>query len=188
MTVNDGIRNDVVYYKDFNSNELCSICREPASANSVAHTGGKDQELQHSVHRACIEPWLELHKTCPLCRRTIGFSWTERCVKEMKLIAKDASLRMLAMAAGVVARASVAAVVSVAEEDTGAAIAIAIASIAAGAIGLAVAAGEERAQLLGLYVILEGVVAGKEISLSARLGLAVIPAAAESVARMLNRN
>ncbi|CAH2210126.1 jg21406, partial [Pararge aegeria aegeria] len=28
-------------------------------------------ECEHFFHQACITPWLELHATCPICRRSL---------------------------------------------------------------------------------------------------------------------
>jgi len=52
--------------KEKNSN--CSVCWEDfAEGESV-----KQLECEHCFHGPCIVPWLELHGTCPVCRKELG--------------------------------------------------------------------------------------------------------------------
>lgn len=40
----------------------CSICMEPARDNAVL------TRCNHRFHSACVTPWLNSHRTCPMCR------------------------------------------------------------------------------------------------------------------------
>lgn len=40
----------------------CSICMEPARDNAVL------TRCNHRFHAACVTPWLNSHRTCPMCR------------------------------------------------------------------------------------------------------------------------
>jgi len=42
----------------------CSICMEPARDNAVL------TRCNHRFHSACVTPWLNSHRTCPMCRNT----------------------------------------------------------------------------------------------------------------------
>ena len=42
----------------------CSICMDPARDNAVLTT------CKHRFHRGCVTPWLNSHRTCPMCRNT----------------------------------------------------------------------------------------------------------------------
>ena len=42
----------------------CSICMEPARDNAVL------TRCNHRFHGACVTPWLNSHRTCPMCRNT----------------------------------------------------------------------------------------------------------------------
>jgi hypothetical protein len=46
----------------------CSICME------TYHNGDKLRSLpcHHEFHQACVDPWLGLHATCPLCRAAVA--------------------------------------------------------------------------------------------------------------------
>merc|ERR1712096_113962 len=47
----------------FDSFELCAVCQEK---------DGEQRYLllccSHTVHKACLDPWLDIKKECPLCR------------------------------------------------------------------------------------------------------------------------
>ena len=55
------------------SNKDCTICRQNLNEQSL-YNNGKDIELcihqgscGHSFHSECIQPWVNKHKTCPIC-------------------------------------------------------------------------------------------------------------------------
>ena len=57
---------------------MCSICLEPLSS----HDDDKEEEeetlaCQHKYHSKCIEKWMMHHSTCPMCRKSMGFSREE---------------------------------------------------------------------------------------------------------------
>ena len=45
----------------------CSICMEDFKLNESARL----LRCDHFYHNDCIIPWLELHDTCPLCRKSL---------------------------------------------------------------------------------------------------------------------
>merc|ERR1719402_2146278 len=46
----------------------CSVCWEDFTIGEEV----KRLECDHFYHGACIEPWLELHGTCPVCRKVLN--------------------------------------------------------------------------------------------------------------------
>jgi len=49
-------------------NSSCSVCWEDFSDGESV----KQLECEHCFHSGCIVPWLELHGTCPVCRKELG--------------------------------------------------------------------------------------------------------------------
>jgi RING-box protein 1 len=55
------------------SNTDCTICRHNLNEPSLYnHDKGIDSQVQkgscgHSFHCECIQPWVNKHKTCPIC-------------------------------------------------------------------------------------------------------------------------
>jgi len=49
-------------------NTSCSVCWEDFSDGETV----KQLECEHCFHSGCIVPWLELHGTCPVCRKELG--------------------------------------------------------------------------------------------------------------------
>ncbi|GBP87260.1 E3 ubiquitin-protein ligase RNF115 [Eumeta japonica] len=45
----------------------CSVCWETFKQGEQVSR----LECEHTFHSACIEPWLRLHATCPICRRSL---------------------------------------------------------------------------------------------------------------------
>ncbi|KAJ2748424.1 hypothetical protein IWQ56_007468, partial [Coemansia nantahalensis] len=57
----------------------CVICNEPAAG--AAPDPVTRLPCAHHFHRECVKPWLELHNTCPMCRREVPSDdprWLER--------------------------------------------------------------------------------------------------------------
>jgi len=48
--------------------QACSVCWEDFSEGEEV----KLLECQHCFHEGCIVPWLELHGTCPVCRKELN--------------------------------------------------------------------------------------------------------------------
>jgi len=48
---------------------MCPICLEQFATS--AHTGRTILSCRHKFHSACIEPWVDQHTNCPLCRADI---------------------------------------------------------------------------------------------------------------------
>lgn len=52
----------------------CAVCLEPFHNNQCLRV----LPCAHEYHRDCVDPWLLLRPTCPLCKRSIlGASWKE---------------------------------------------------------------------------------------------------------------
>merc|ERR1712098_523110 len=48
-------------------NSSCSVCWEDFTRDEWV----KELECGHCFHAACIDPWLEPHGTCPVCRKEL---------------------------------------------------------------------------------------------------------------------
>merc|ERR1719341_940337 len=48
--------------------QSCSVCWEDFTEGEEV----KLLECEHCFHSQCIVPWLELHGTCPVCRKELG--------------------------------------------------------------------------------------------------------------------
>ncbi|XP_055310471.1 E3 ubiquitin-protein ligase goliath isoform X2 [Sitodiplosis mosellana] len=59
-----------------NDNDCCAICIEPYKTTDVLRV----LPCKHEFHKACIDPWLLEHRTCPMCKMDIlkhyGFVFT----------------------------------------------------------------------------------------------------------------
>ncbi|XP_045775860.1 E3 ubiquitin-protein ligase RNF115 [Maniola jurtina] len=49
------------------ANTACSVCWENFELDETVSR----LECEHIFHQSCITPWLELHATCPICRRSL---------------------------------------------------------------------------------------------------------------------
>lgn len=52
----------------FGETGYCSICQENLSEGERVRA---IQRCQHTFHSACVDPWLETHGDCPLCRAAV---------------------------------------------------------------------------------------------------------------------
>merc|ERR1711997_389460 len=50
----------------------CAVCQDGYNADEEICT----LECGHSYHKDCVVPWLEMHRTCPLCRHEVGTPYT----------------------------------------------------------------------------------------------------------------
>ena len=51
----------------FSSEEICAVCRDEFAPGDVLKT----MPCFHSFHGACLEPWLKINATCPICKTDI---------------------------------------------------------------------------------------------------------------------
>ncbi len=50
----------------------CSICFSSIDETAAPETISRPcSEISHVFHKACIDPWLVSHNTCPICRRVV---------------------------------------------------------------------------------------------------------------------
>uniref|UniRef100_J3LP96 RING-type domain-containing protein n=1 Tax=Oryza brachyantha TaxID=4533 RepID=J3LP96_ORYBR len=47
--------------------EYCAICLDHGTAGA----GWKETPCVHRFHGECLERWLRVHGTCPMCRRPV---------------------------------------------------------------------------------------------------------------------
>lgn len=66
----------------------CAICKLSMkdSSDVVAHSNGDGDK--HPFHKTCLEPWLKIKDTCPVCKTPI-LSLRDRMVKKIKLMGRD---------------------------------------------------------------------------------------------------
>jgi len=50
------------------ADQNCAVCQDCYKEGEEICTLG----CNHKFHKDCIHPWLDLHNSCPLCRKTIG--------------------------------------------------------------------------------------------------------------------
>lgn len=48
-------------------NKECAVCQEHFKTQEI----GKELKCDHLFHKDCIEKWLDLHRTCPCCRKEV---------------------------------------------------------------------------------------------------------------------
>ncbi|CAK8694570.1 unnamed protein product [Clavelina lepadiformis] len=53
--------------KDVDVKKECSVCMDPFKLSDTV----KKLPCEHFFHIPCIDPWLELHNTCPICRKYV---------------------------------------------------------------------------------------------------------------------
>ena len=69
LNLYDSANTEIIHFKDgLEDTALCSICHDTIESDSVCR---KIKKCHHIFHIACIDQWLELKLTCPLCRHVI---------------------------------------------------------------------------------------------------------------------
>ena len=63
------LKNQVagMHHLPYHEHEECAICNEHFALDDY-EIRQCTNSLNHMFHRACIEPWLTTHNTCPICR------------------------------------------------------------------------------------------------------------------------
>lgn len=46
----------------------CPVCMEKMATNDIVRT----LPCFHRLHKECIDKWLEVRKTCPICKTSVG--------------------------------------------------------------------------------------------------------------------
>ena len=135
----------------------CSICYDETVALEnpfVSH--GKCE----AFHINCLKIWLEIQNTCPLCRKNVDssslFSWTERAIKELKLMKNDA---LIGVVGGVLAGLTSIGLASIGGALAGGALAGG-ALVGGALVGGALIRGEGRGALIG-GALIGGALVGK---------------------------
>ena len=59
---------DVLFYFLSDEKVQCSVCWEDFTLGESV----RRLDCDHLFHSPCIVPWLELHGTCPVCRKDLG--------------------------------------------------------------------------------------------------------------------
>ncbi|KAK6643826.1 hypothetical protein RUM43_000089 [Polyplax serrata] len=57
----------VIDQEQVDSNLQCSVCWDDFKVGETV----RELECEHFYHESCIVPWLELHGTCPICRKSL---------------------------------------------------------------------------------------------------------------------
>lgn len=52
--------------------EECGVCFEKIKKSEKFRALPCSDTVYHKFHTACIDPWLQNHNTCPLCRREVS--------------------------------------------------------------------------------------------------------------------
>ncbi|XP_038221901.1 E3 ubiquitin-protein ligase Iruka isoform X2 [Zerene cesonia] len=63
----NSIPNETVTEQQAEANISCSVCWENFQLGETISR----LECEHIFHSSCITPWLQLHATCPICRRSL---------------------------------------------------------------------------------------------------------------------
>ena len=79
QTTIQSVNNYTVFItKKYNyKNDDCTICRQPLSCDSIYAiengTFSKNREVYcgHAFHEECINPWLKINNSCPICAQKI---------------------------------------------------------------------------------------------------------------------
>ncbi|XP_061719705.1 E3 ubiquitin-protein ligase RNF126-like [Cydia pomonella] len=61
------IPSEAVTEEQAAANTSCSVCWENFQMGEMV----SKLQCEHIFHSTCIEPWLQLHATCPICRRSL---------------------------------------------------------------------------------------------------------------------
>ncbi|XP_063539573.1 E3 ubiquitin-protein ligase RNF126-like [Cydia strobilella] len=61
------IPSEAVTEEQAAANTSCSVCWENFQLGEMV----SKLQCEHIFHSTCIEPWLQLHATCPICRRSL---------------------------------------------------------------------------------------------------------------------
>jgi len=70
-------------------NPNCSVCWDDFKLEESV----KQLECQHCFHKDCIVPWLELHGTCPVCRKVLSSEGEEGTTSQQSSRTEDAQSR-----------------------------------------------------------------------------------------------
>uniref|UniRef100_H2YPU2 RING-type E3 ubiquitin transferase n=1 Tax=Ciona savignyi TaxID=51511 RepID=H2YPU2_CIOSA len=57
----------VIHQSNAGDERQCSICMEEFKE----HAKATELRCSHVFHVSCITPWLDLHSTCPICRKPV---------------------------------------------------------------------------------------------------------------------
>lgn len=75
----------------------CSVCWEDFSLDEHV----RKLPCEHVYHENCIIPWLELHGTCPICRKTLG----DDGIEEQTIVAAPSPVSSMASSLAALIRA-----------------------------------------------------------------------------------
>ncbi|CAN7053237.1 unnamed protein product [Brassica rapa subsp. trilocularis] len=69
----EAVKTVTITEEDLAKEKVCAICNEEFEVGEE----GKELKCLHLYHPSCIESWLNIHNTCPVCRFEVNLGISE---------------------------------------------------------------------------------------------------------------